>query len=161
MSLQPSGFANNSYGNDTNSGNPSYTDASAGPSTSPVPNAKPHAMDQKKKKKPKIEGKVFSPEEAGYVDSPTPKQCQTCEYFQDPNICMLPMNQPVCPVNGCCDFWKDKNANNGQLEKTTVSRRFCRSCSKAADEKTVTCPDCGSMEWTDKPMSKFTLANGY
>ena len=47
MSQDQSSTTTTSFG----SGNPGYVDASGGPSTPKVPNAKPHAMDDPNKKK--------------------------------------------------------------------------------------------------------------
>lgn len=165
-----SGDITTTAGTSMKAGNPTYADASGGPSTATIPNAKPHAMDDKKKKKkptPEIleaikgMGKPYDPDEVGFVSTKTPRQCGTCIKFKKPNICTLPLTIPVDPVTDCCNNWKEPdNSNNSTNERSTVGRRYCRSCSKSADEKTVTCPDCGCMEWTDKPMSKFTFAGG-
>lgn len=166
-SIQPLGDYT-TMGQGNSGGNPTYRDASAGPQAK-TPNADPHMMQKKRKKaelhdifsKMLIEGKVFSPTEAGYVESPISKQCGTCEYFAKPNICLLPLDIPVDAAKGCCNFWEAKELNSetkqtNSMSEVKLERKYCRSCSKGTDEKSVTCADCGSMEFTTSPMSKFT-----
>lgn len=60
---------------------------------------------------------------SGYVDDPTPKRCNTCEYFKSPGLCknarVLKDKEVktdkksglkiVDPVNGCCSFWEPED----------------------------------------------------
>ncbi|MDE2439355.1 MAG: hypothetical protein KGN01_08255, partial [Patescibacteria group bacterium] len=53
-------------------------------------------------------GKIFSKKEVGYIETPVMKSCGTCEYFKSPDVCRLPLDSPVDPVDGCCNFWDQK-----------------------------------------------------
>lgn len=57
----------------------------------------------------------MTPEEAGYVKSLTPRMCETCEYFQSPNICNLPLPIPVDPILDCCNHWNPKDKNDSDI----------------------------------------------
>ena len=60
---------------------------------------------------------------SGYVDDPTPKRCNTCEYFVGTKLCnnkvvardkQVPKDSKtglkiVHPVHGCCSFWEPKD----------------------------------------------------
>lgn len=60
---------------------------------------------------------------SGYTDDPTPKRCNTCEYFVKPNLCnnKVVSRDPklkkdsktkfkiISPVNGCCSFWEPED----------------------------------------------------
>jgi len=59
--------------------------------------------------------KLYTPEEAGYVQSVTPRKCSTCEYFQYPSKCNLPLKIPVDPELGCCNFWNPKEKSLGDI----------------------------------------------
>lgn len=58
---------------------------------------------------------AYDPQEVGYVESSTPKQCQTCIKFQKPNICHLPLSKPVEGINGCCNNWKENKEYSSEI----------------------------------------------
>lgn len=72
-------------------------------------NLKPEDSKDEDESEDKQKSKIFSFKETGYVSTPITKQCGTCEYFRKPDICSLPMDRPVDPVNGCCNFWSAKD----------------------------------------------------
>lgn len=63
----------------------------------------------------------YTPEQVGYVEGPTPKQCITCNKFEAPNICLLPLSIPVDGKKGCCNEWQDK-FNKTQTEFKNVKK---------------------------------------
>jgi RNA polymerase subunit RPABC4/transcription elongation factor Spt4 len=140
-SIQPMGDFTNVGQNDYKSGNPNYTDASAGPSNK-TPNADPHFMQKKggknyAKNKKKREflwlfengsDRVWQPgdPEIQYVESDTPKQCGTCQWIgQNGPDGRAPCNVPpsglsitVDPVKGCCNKWlEDTDSTMEALEE--------------------------------------------
>lgn len=74
--------------------------------------------------------RTYSPEELGYVESSTPKQCGTCEYFKKPNICTFPMSITVKPVKGCCNKWEEKKKE--KIATLTASLESISSCGQYA-----------------------------
>lgn len=66
----------------------------------------------------------YSTETSGYVDNPIPKQCSTCEYFREKNLCSNDVvrgdsalfTDPksglklVSPTFGCCNEWEPEAA---------------------------------------------------
>lgn len=63
---------------------------------------------------------------AGYVDTPVPKKCGTCEYLINGNLCKNArvLKDPQVPFakrsklkkvnaeNGCCSFWEPENSED-------------------------------------------------
>lgn len=161
MDASQSGLSSGSLGGPTttNSGNPTYADASAGPQTTDVPNSKPTEMPLKKKKKLGMELLPFQPSdpEIDYVESPTPKQCGTCVYFRYPSVCTLPLSIPVDPVNGCCNQWEERDIN-AEAKTTLPSMKYCAGCNKGHEDKVTVCDKCSSTEFTKTPKSKYTIS---
>ena len=66
----------------------------------------------------KVQPKFDKPqtyEEAEYVETKIPRQCDTCIYFEKPNICHLPMAKPVHPTEGCCRRWNPGKKDPGDI----------------------------------------------
>lgn len=59
--------------------------------------------------------KTFTPEEAGYVRSIIPRKCATCEFFEYPAKCNLPLDIPVDPELDCCNHWNPKEKVKGDI----------------------------------------------
>lgn len=160
MDASQSGVSTGSLGGPTttNSGNPTYSDASAGPQTPTVPNAKPYGLTPKKKKKMGMEMLPFQPSdpEIDYVSSPIPKQCGTCEYFMPPSVCTLPLSIPVDPVYGCCNQWEPKDIT--EAKTTLPTMKYCAGCNKGHEDKVTVCDKCSSTEFSTSPKSKYTIS---
>lgn len=73
------------------------------------------------KKKSKSKSGFSATKVSGYVDTPVPKRCGTCEYLilgnrcrkkevlEDPEIKTVERGlKEVSPENGCCDYWIPK-----------------------------------------------------
>lgn len=75
--------------------------------------------------------RTYTPEELGYVESSTPKQCGTCEYFKKPNICTFPMSITVKPVKGCCNKWEERKPKE-KFATLTASLESVSDCGQYA-----------------------------
>lgn len=81
---------------------------------------KPNDPEEEIDERPKdtIKAELFTLKELGYVESQTPKQCQTCEYFTFPTQCKKTAS-PVNPVKGCCNKWDPQKELRGDILNIT------------------------------------------
>lgn len=134
--------------------------------------------------KPDSSDPPFTKDEAGYIEVTGGTRCGTCQFYDDKKCDIV--EGDIDPAWGCCVAWKGDIGNptkdtntfdikNPSMPNTepfnihakdndptnnvnTIEKRYCRACSAGADEKTVTCSKCGSMEFTAQPISHYTLA---
>ncbi|MDE1868114.1 MAG: hypothetical protein KGI08_10460, partial [Thaumarchaeota archaeon] len=59
--------------------------------------------------------KTYTPEEAGYVKSTTPRKCGTCEYFTKPNQCKKIPSIAVDDNLDCCNLWNPFDKKDGDI----------------------------------------------